>query len=85
MKKLVSLFVALCMVFMMIPALAEKESDGKIIRVGGNATVSLAADTATLRVGVNTRDESVRAAQKENADLTGGDLLRLLHVRQISV
>ena len=69
MKKIISFcLTALILSCLMVPALAEKESEGKIIRVGGNATVSLAADTATLRVGVNTRNESVRAAQQENAE-----------------
>ena len=64
--------IAVCLIAALLlslaaPALAEKESAGKVIRVGGNATVSLAADTATLQIGVNTRNESVRKAQQENA------------------
>ena len=70
MKKIISLCLAALILFCMtVPALAEKESDGKIIRVGGNATVSLAADTASLQIGVTTRNASVRKAQQENADL----------------
>ena len=70
MKKLISVcLIALLLWGLMVPALAEKESEGKIIRVGGNATVSLAADTATIQIGVNTKNESVRSAQKENAEL----------------
>ncbi len=70
MKKSISLcLIALLLCCLTLPALAEKESGGKIIRVGGNATVSLAADTASIRIGVNTRHQSVRAAQQENAQL----------------
>ena len=70
MKKLlaIALTVALSLCAL-LPALAEKDSAGRIIRVGGNATVALAADTASIQIGVNTRDESVRAAQQENAKL----------------
>ena len=70
MKKLIALALAVILsLCALAPALAEKESEGKIIRVGGNATVSLAADTASIQIGVNTRDESVRTAQQENARL----------------
>ncbi|MBR6186695.1 MAG: SIMPL domain-containing protein [Clostridia bacterium] len=50
-----------------VPALADGVE--KTIRVTGNAVVSLAADTATIQIGVNTRKETVREAQAENADL----------------
>lgn len=68
MKKITAVcLIAVLLLALAVPALAEKESEGKVIRVGGNATVSLAADTATLQIGVNTRDESVRKAQQDNA------------------
>ena len=68
MKKMIAMtLAALLLLSLCAPALAEKASEGRVIRVGGNATVSLAADTATLQIGVNTRDESVRTAQQENA------------------
>lgn len=52
------------------PAMAENmENTEKIIRVNGNAVVSLAADTAIIQIGVHTRKESVREAQAENAEL----------------
>ncbi len=70
MKKMLFVCLAVLMLScLMIPALAEKESEGSIIRVGGSATVSLAADTASIQIGVNTRDESVRTAQQENSEL----------------
>ena len=48
------------------PALA---AEGRVIRAVGNAHVSLAADTVSLQIGVNTRKETVREAQTENAGL----------------
>ena len=70
MKKLITLsLAALLLLSLSLPALAENETAARIIRVGGNATISLAADTASLQIGVNTRDQSVRAAQQENARL----------------
>ena len=65
-------FLCVCLVIglmmaLAVPALAE--NDGRLIRVDGSATVALAADTAVIQIGVNTRSESVREAQKENARL----------------
>lgn len=45
-----------------VSALAEE----KIVRVTGNAAVTLAADTATLQIGVNTKKDNVVEAQQEN-------------------
>lgn len=68
MKKIIAVCLsALLLLSLSVPALAEKDSEGKVIRVGGNATISLAADTAAIQIGVNTRSESVREAQQENA------------------
>ena len=57
--------IALALMTLSVPALAEEAE--KTIHVTGNAVVSLAADTATIQIGVNTRKESVREAQAENA------------------
>ncbi len=67
MKKLVILTLLLALLLpAAAPALAE---DAAVIRVTGNASVSLAADYATLQIGVNTRSASVAEAQQENARL----------------
>jgi hypothetical protein len=68
MKRLITVLVSLMLLLSLsVPALAEDNSP--IVRVSGNATVSLAADTAVVQVGVNTRKESVQEAQSENAAL----------------
>ena len=67
MKKFLAVFAAvLLMVSLALPALAEND---RVVQVGGSGVVSLAADTASLQIGVNTRKESVKEAQKENANL----------------
>ena len=67
MKKFLAVFAAvLLIVSLAVPALAE---NGRVIQVSGSGVVSLAADTASLQIGVNTRKESVKEAQKENANL----------------
>ena len=67
MKKFLAVFAAvLLMVSLALPALAEND---RVIQVSGSGVVSLVADTATLQIGVNTRKESVKEAQKENANL----------------
>ena len=67
MKKLIVIcLIAVLMTAFAIPALAEGD---RMIHVGGNATVALAADTATVQIGVNTKSETVQEAQKENARL----------------
>lgn len=65
-KILTVILAALLLTALAAPALAE---DDPTIRVSGNATVSLAADTAVVQVGVNTRKTSVQEAQSENAAL----------------
>ena len=68
MKRMIPLFAAiLLIVSLAVPALAENED--RVIRVSGSAVVSLAADTASIQIGVNTRKETVKEAQKENAAL----------------
>ncbi len=68
MKRLLTMVLALAMLLAMAaPAFAEDE--GRVIRVSGSAVVSLAADTASIQIGVNTRKETVKEAQKENAAL----------------
>lgn len=68
MKKVLAALAALVMLLLLMgSALAEDED--RIIRVSGRATVALAADTATIQIGVHTRKETVREAQAENASL----------------
>ena len=64
MKKVIALLTAL-LLCLSVSALAE---DAPVLRVSGNATVSLAADYATLQIGVTTRKDSVSDAQRENAE-----------------
>ena len=68
MKKLLCVCLAaalLCAVS--VQALAEE--DAHVIRVSGNATVTVAADTATLQIGVTTRKDTVAEAQQENSEI----------------
>lgn len=68
MKRMISVFlIAVLMAFLAVPTLAENEE--RVIQVSGSAVVSLAADTASIQIGVNTRKETVKEAQKENANL----------------
>ena len=76
MKKVIALCLAALLLACSIPALAEENP--RLIRVSGNAVVSLAADTATLQIGVNTRKPTVQEAQKENAALMNA-VLDALH------
>ena len=67
MKKLTAVFAAvLLMVSLAVPALAE---NGRVIQVSGSGVVSLAADTASVQIGVETRSDNVKDAQQENANL----------------
>ena len=76
MKKMIALCLAALLVILAVPALADE--DDRLIRVSGNATVALAADTATLQIGVNTKKLTVQEAQKENAALMNA-VLDALH------
>ena len=68
MKKLLCVFLAaLLLCALTLPALAEGDDD-HVIRVSGNASVTLAADTATLQIGVTTRKDTVAEAQAENSE-----------------
>lgn len=68
MKKLMVFVLCLVMTAALaVPALAE--GNAAAVKVSGNATIALAADTATLQVGVVTRASTVGEAQKENAAL----------------
>ena len=68
MKKLIAAALCLMMALTLAaPALAEENAP--VVRVSGNATIALAADTATLQVGVTTRADTVGEAQAENARL----------------
>ena len=73
MKKLIAAALCLMMALTLAaPALAEENAP--VVRVSGNATIALAADTATLQVGVITRASTVGEAQKENAVLMNAGL-----------
>ncbi len=63
MKKLFVILLALLML-LAVPVLAESENT---LRVTGSATLSLAADRATVYIGANTNGESVQEAQEKNA------------------
>ena len=76
MKKIIVVCMVCLMIILSVPALAEESP--RIIRVSGNATVALAADTATLQIGVNTKKLTVQEAQKENAALMNA-VLDALH------
>lgn len=68
MRKQIAVFMAvMLMAALAAPALAE--TGDRVIQVSGSAVVSLAADTASIQIGVNTRKETVKEAQKENAAL----------------
>ncbi len=67
-KILTAVMIGLMLLCLSIPALGE-ETQEKTIRVGGSAVVTLAADTAAIQIGVNTRNETVREAQAENTRL----------------
>lgn len=76
MKKIIAVCLAALLIALSLPALAEENP--RLIRVNGNAVVALAADTATLQIGVNTRKSTVQEAQKENAALMNA-VLDALH------
>ena len=66
MKKVLAVLAAvLWMVSLAVPALAENE---RVIQVSGSGVVSLAADTASIQIGVETRSDNVKDAQQENAN-----------------
>ena len=64
MKKIVCLLLT---ILLMAACAAFAEEEEQVVRVSGNATVTLAADYVTLQIGVSTRLESVTEAQEENA------------------
>jgi len=76
MKKMIALCLTCLLILLSVSALAEENP--RLIRVSGNATVALAADTATLQIGVNTKKLTVQEAQKENATLMNA-VLEALH------
>ncbi len=80
MKKMIAVCLAALLIALSLPALAEENP--RLIRVSGNAVVALAADTATLQIGVNTKKPTVQEAQKENAALMNAVLDAL---RQIGI
>lgn len=69
MKKLLCVLLAASLLCTLaLPALAEGDDD-HVIRVSGNASVTLAADMATLQIGVTTRKDTVAEAQAENSEI----------------
>lgn len=68
MKKLIAVFAA-AVLMVSLAASAWAEGEDRVIQVSGSAVVSLAADTASIQIGVNTRKDTVKEAQKENAAL----------------
>lgn len=76
MKKIIAVCLAALLLSISLTAMAEETP--RLIRVSGNATVALAADTATLQIGVNTRKSTVQEAQKENAEIMNA-VLDALH------
>lgn len=68
MKKLMAVLAAVLLtVSLAAPALAE--DTGRVIKVSGSGVVSLAADTASIQIGVETRSDNVKDAQQKNANL----------------
>lgn len=66
MKKMGKLFVCILLILMVaLPAMADE--DDRTLSVSGTATISLAADMATLRIGVNTVCDTVGEAQDQNS------------------
>lgn len=66
MKKLIVVILALALM-LAASAAAFAQDDDRTLRVSGSATLSLAADSASLYIGANTTGESVVKAQQENS------------------
>lgn len=67
MKKIMTVLAAVLLtVSLAVPALAE---GSRVIQVSGSGVVSLAADTASIQIGVQTRSDNVKDAQQKNASL----------------
>lgn len=67
MKKLfIALVCAALLLGLTAPALAE---GSRTLTVTGSATISLAADVATMQIGVNTQNASVGEAHAQNAEI----------------
>lgn len=70
MKKLLTMLLAIMLLTACAScALAE---DDRVLKVTGSATVTLAPDTVTIRLGVNTKDQNVQTAQQQNAQIMEG-------------
>lgn len=80
MKKTVLILLA-CMLMVTVVS-ANADEDDRLIRVSGNATVTLSADYAELQIGVNTRSESMQEAQRQNAQAIS-DVLAALYAMGI--
>lgn len=65
MKKIFAILVALLMMLLTLPALAE--TDDATVSVTGNGVATLVPDMATFTVGVSTQDAQVQTAQAANA------------------
>lgn len=64
MKKFLAVLMALLLVC------CGAMADEKMVRVSGNATVSLAADRVEVQIGINTKADAPSAAQQENNAIT---------------
>jgi uncharacterized protein len=68
MKKLLSTLLVLVLIgICAVPAMAE--STGNTLTISGTATVSLAADTATIRIGARTSQSTAKDAQQLNTEI----------------
>ena len=76
---LLCLLTALCLT---VPALGEGVS--RTVSVSGSANVSLAADTATLRIGVSTVRDTVAEAQSENNEIMQRVIAAILGLSALS-
>ena len=66
-KALIMLLCLLAALCLAVPALGEGVS--RTVSVSGSSNISLAADTATLRIGVSTVRDTVAEAQSENNEI----------------
>ena len=66
-KALIMLLCLLAALCLAVPALGEGVSG--TVSVSGSSNISLAADTATLRIGVSTVRDTVAEAQSENNEI----------------
>lgn len=76
MKKLASILSVVLIAALLMPA-ALADGDDRLITVTGSASVTVAADTAVVSLGVETTADNVTAAMQENADRVSAVLAAL--------